>query len=53
MMITIASGAFAFTASATDFIIFELVVRRSSRLIPGLRGKPAVIITRSEPAMSL
>ena len=33
--------------------IFSFVVTRSSRLIPGLRGSPAVITTTSEPALSV
>ena len=43
----------AATASTTVFIIFMLVLRRSSRLIPGFLGMPAVIITMSESLASL
>jgi len=49
---TTASGAWAATESAIPPTIRALVARRSSRLIPGLRATPAVITTRSEPAIS-
>jgi hypothetical protein len=29
----------------------KFAIRRSSRLMPGLRGKPAVMMARSEPAV--
>jgi hypothetical protein len=51
-MIRIASGEAATTCSVTDPTIFSFVVTRSSRLIPGDRGSPAVITTTSEPAVS-
>ena len=35
---------------STSWTIFSFVVTRSSRLIPGERGSPAVITTTSEPA---
>jgi hypothetical protein len=42
-----------FTASfVTAETIISLVVTRSSRLIPGERGLPAVITTTSEPSVS-
>ena len=47
-----ASGECAATCSATDLTILTLVCMRSSRLIPGLRGMPAVTITTSDPAVS-
>ena len=47
-----ASGLAATTCSVTDPTIFSFVVTRSSRLIPGWRGSPAVITTTSEPAVS-
>ena len=41
-----------FTASAvTAFMMPKLTLRRSSRLMPGLRGRPAVITTTSEFAV--
>ena len=48
----LASGDAATTCSVTDLTIFSFVVTRSSRLMPGLRGMPAVMTTTSEPAMS-
>ena len=39
-------------AAVTEPTIFSFVVTRSSRLIPGERGSPAVITTTSEPAVS-
>ena len=50
--ISTASGDCATTCSVTEPTIFSLVVTRSSRLMPGLRGTPAVITTTSEPALS-
>jgi hypothetical protein len=50
--IRIASGEAATACSVTDLTIFSLVVTRSSRLIPGWRGRPAVITTTSDPAVS-
>src|SRR5215211_3283497 len=38
--------------SATEVTIFALTDRRSERLIPGLRGSPAVTMKRSEPQVS-
>ena len=49
---TIASGLAAATCSVTEPTIFSFVCTRSSRLIPGWRGRPAVITTTSEPAVS-
>ena len=45
-------GAFCATFSATSEMIFMLVTIRSSRLMPGLRGRPAVMTTMSELALS-
>ena len=42
----------AIVASVTAPTIFSFVVTRSSRLMPGFRGTPAVITTTSEPAVS-
>ena len=50
-MIT-ASGLCATTCSVTEPTIFSFVATRSSRLMPGERGSPAVITTTSEPAVS-
>ena len=49
---TIASGLAPTTCSVTDLTIFSFVATRSSRLIPGWRGRPAVMTTTSEPAVS-
>jgi hypothetical protein len=49
---TMASGLVATTCSVTDLTIFSFVATRSSRLIPGERGSPAVITTTSDPAVS-
>ena len=49
---TTASGACRATFSATDRTIFAFVSMRSIRLMPGLRGRPAVITTTSEPEMA-
>ena len=38
--------------SVTAVTIFSFVVTRSSRLMPGERGRPAVITTTSEPFVS-
>ena len=51
-MISTASGDCATACSTTDPTIFSLVVTRSSRLMPGERGLPAVTTTTSEPAVS-
>jgi hypothetical protein len=50
--IRIASGDCATACSVTEPTIFSFVVTRSSRLIPGDRGRPAVMTTTSEPAVS-
>ena len=50
--INTASGDWATTCSVTEPTIFSFVVTRSSRLIPGDRGRPAVITTTSEDAVS-
>ena len=44
-----ASGAYLTTFSVTPRTIRALVSIRSIRLMPGLRGSPAVMITMSEP----
>ena len=45
-------GAVATTCSVTEPTIFSFVATRSSRLMPGERGSPAVMTTTSEPAVS-
>jgi hypothetical protein len=50
--IRIASGEAPTTSLVTEPTIFSFVVTRSSRLIPGERGRPAVITTTSDPAVS-
>ena len=52
MQMTKALGACCLMPSPTDFITLRLMPRRSSRLIPGLRGTPAVTMQTSAPAMS-
>ena len=50
-MINVASGDRAAISLVTLPTIFILVLIRSSRLIPGLRAMPAVMMTTSEPAL--
>jgi hypothetical protein len=50
--IRIASGDAAVTFAVTSATIRSFVVTRSSRLIPGDRGRPAVITITEEPAVS-
>ncbi len=50
--IRIASGERAATSRVTFFTIPALVESRSSRLMPGLRGMPAVMMTMSEPSVA-
>ena len=52
IQITKAFGEVSLMPSATCLIIFKLVDNRSSRVIPGFRGTPAVIIITSEFAVS-
>ncbi len=49
-MMMIAFGATRLISEVTARITPALVLRRSSRLMPGLRGMPAVTMKRSEPA---
>jgi hypothetical protein len=51
MMSTALGECFAAFAAHSRTIL-ELVLRRSSRLMPGLRGIPAVMITTSEFALA-
>ena len=50
--IRIASGLCATTFSVTSLTIFSFVATRSSRDMPGERGRPAVTTTTAEPAVS-
>ena len=52
MQITNAFGAYFLMPAPTWPITLRLISSRSSRLIPGLRGIPAVTITTSAPLMS-
>lgn len=49
MMARIALGEFLATLAARSRTIDALVLNRSSRVIPGLRGTPAGITTTSAP----
>ena len=50
--ISTASGACLTTCSATLRTILALTPIRSIRLMPGLRGRPAVMTTTPEPAIA-
>ena len=52
MQMTKAFGALALMPAPTASITFRLMPSRSSRLMPGLRGTPAVTMTTSAPAIS-
>jgi hypothetical protein len=52
MQMTKAFGAWALMPSPTAFMTFRLIETRSSRLMPSLRGTPAVTMQTSAPAMS-
>ena len=52
MQITNAFGACALMPSPTAFMTLRLMPIRSSRLMPGFRGTPAVTMQTSAPAMS-
>ena len=51
MTMTKACGAYFLMLSPTLLITAALVAIRSSRLMPGLRGMPAVTMTTSAPSM--
>ena len=53
MTMTKAPGQCCLMPSATVAITPAFLATRSSRLMPGWRGKPAVTITTSDPAMAL
>ena len=50
--ISTASGAYLVTFSTTFLTILALVSIRSIRLMPGLRARPAVTMTMSEPPIT-
>ena len=50
--ITTAFGAYFAMFSATWRTILALTSSRSIRLMPGLRGRPAVTTTTSEPSIA-
>ena len=52
MQMTKAPGACVLMPAPTASITFRLMPSRSSRLMPGFRGTPAVTMITSEPAMS-
>ena len=52
MTMTKASGQCVLMPSATCAMTPAFLPIRSSRLMPGLRGKPAVTITTSAPAIA-
>ena len=52
MQITKASGAWSRMPSPTAFMTLRLMPSRSSRLIPGFRGTPAVTMHTLAPRMS-
>ena len=53
MHIINAFGAFSFIPLATCLIIFKFIPSRSSLLMPGFLGTPAVIMITSESLISL
>ena len=52
MQMTKALGAWVLSPSPTAFITLRLMPSRSSRLMPGLRGTPAVTMQTSAPAIA-
>ena len=46
------SGDAATTARVTSRMMLAFFCNKSSRLMPGLRASPAVMTTRSDPAVS-
>jgi hypothetical protein len=51
-MMSVAPGEAAAAFSTHSRTILALMLRRSSRLIPGLRATPAVTTTTADPAES-
>ena len=52
MQMTKALGAYFLMPAPTCSITLRLISSRSSRLMPGLRGTPAVTMTTSAPLMA-
>ena len=52
MQMTKAFGAYCLMPLPTASMTLRLMPRRSSRLMPGLRGTPAVTMTTSAPSMA-
>ncbi len=52
MQMTKAFGAYCLMPAPTLVMTFRFTVSRSSRLIPGWRGTPAVTMTTSAPSMT-
>ena len=52
MQMTKAFGAYLAMPAPTCSMTFRLMPSRSSRLMPGLRGTPAVTITTSAPSIA-
>ena len=52
MQMTKASGACCLMPAPTEAMTLRLMPRRSSRLMPGFRGTPAVTMQTSAPAMA-
>ena len=46
------SGECFTTSAVTDRMMLAFLLSRSSRLMPGLRARPAVMTTMSDPAVS-
>ena len=53
MTMTKALGACCLMPLPTESMTLALMPTRSSRVMPGLRGTPAVTMTTSAPSMSL
>ena len=52
MQMTKAFGAYFLMPAPTCSITFRLMLKRSSRLMPGLRGTPAVTMQTSAPSIA-
>ena len=52
MQMTKALGAYCLMPAPTEAMTLRLMPRRSSRLMPGLRGTPAVTMQTSAPAIA-
>ena len=53
MMAVMAPGQVLATPSVSAFTMEALVLKRSSRVMPGLRGTPAGMTTTSQPSRAL